>query len=53
MPIGVMRTGGLGFMFCETVDLALSCWVHGLASFTVKKLECLKQAFAVEYISME
>ena len=25
----------------------------GSASFTVKKLECLKQAYAVEYISME
>ena len=25
----------------------------GTASFTVKKLECLKQAYAVEYISME
>ncbi len=25
----------------------------GYPSFTVKKLECLKQAYAVEYISME
>ncbi len=25
----------------------------GPPSFTVKKLECLKQAYAVEYISME
>ena len=25
----------------------------GSPSFTVKKLECLKQAYAVEYISME
>ena len=25
----------------------------GTASFTVKKLECLKQAYAVEYISIE
>ena len=25
----------------------------GTPSFTVKKLECLKQAYAVEYISME
>ena len=25
----------------------------GSASFTVKKLECLKQAFCCEYISME
>ena len=25
----------------------------GTVSFTVKKLECLKQAYAVEYISME
>ena len=29
----------------------LSC--TGSASFTVKKLECLKQAFCCEYISME
>ena len=26
---------------------------RGYPSFTVKKLECLKQAYAVEYISME
>ena len=26
---------------------------QGTSSFTVKKLECLKQAYAVEYISME
>ena len=26
---------------------------RGSASFTVKKLECLKQAYASEYISME
>ena len=29
----------------------LSC--RGCPSFTVKKLECSKQAYAVEYISME
>ena len=27
--------------------------VRGCPSFTVKKLECSKQAYAVEYISME
>ena len=26
---------------------------RGYSSFTVKKLECSKQAYAVEYISME
>ncbi len=26
---------------------------RGCSSFTVKKIECSKQAFAVEYISME
>ena len=26
---------------------------RGSSSFTVKKLECSKQAYAVEYISME
>ena len=32
-------------------DICLS--TRGTASFTVKKLECLKQAFCCEYISME
>ena len=42
------------FIFCVVVYLALSCWVNVLTSFTVKKLECLKQALAIfEYISME
>ncbi len=31
--------------------IKLSC--RGCPSFTVKKLECSKQAYAVEYISME
>jgi hypothetical protein len=31
--------------------IKLSC--RGWPSFTVKKLECSKQAYAVEYISME
>ena len=33
-------------IFCEDVFLPLSWWLNRLASFTVKKLECLKQAFA-------
>ena len=33
-------------IFCEGVFLPLSWWLNMLASFTVKKLECLKQAFA-------
>ncbi len=38
----------LGWILC---GIELSC--RGCPSFTVKKLECSKQAFAVEYISME
>ncbi len=38
----------LGWNQC---GIKLSCW--GCPSFTVKKLECSKQAYAVEYISME
>ena len=32
---------------------ALICRSRGTTSFTVKKLECSKQAFCCEYISME
>jgi hypothetical protein len=35
----------------EPCGIRLSC--RGCPSFTVKKLECSKQAYAVEYISME
>ena len=39
-------------IFAESVcGINLSC--TGPASFTVRKLECSKQAYAVEYISME
>ncbi len=38
----------LGWNLC---GIWLSC--RGCPSFTVKKLECSKQAYAVEYISME
>ncbi len=38
----------LGLSLC---GIRLSC--RGCPSFTVKKLECSKQAYAVEYISME
>jgi hypothetical protein len=31
----------------------ISLFCRGCPSFTVKKLECSKQAYAVEYISME
>ncbi len=37
----------LGWILC---GIRLSC--RGCPSFTVKKLECSKQAYAVEYISM-
>ncbi len=38
----------LGWNLC---GIKLSC--RGCPSFTVKKLECSKQAYAVEYVSME
>ncbi len=45
----VLRGGAiLGWNLC---GIRLSC--RGCPSFTVKKLECSKQAYAVEYISME
>ena len=34
------------------VHLALTGWVALLASFTMSKLECSKQAFRLEYFSM-
>ncbi len=41
----------------EAPSLGGSCGIRlsrrGCPSFTVKKLECSKQAYAVEYISME
>ena len=43
-----LRWSILGWSQC---GIRLSCW--GCPSFTVKKLECSKQAYAVEYISME
>ena len=42
------RAAILGWNLC---GIRLSC--RGCPSFTVKKLECSKQAYAVEYISME
>ncbi len=38
----------LGWNLC---GIRLSC--RGCPSFTVKELECSKQAYAVEYVSME
>ena len=32
---------------------SISLFFRGCSSFTVKKLKCSKQAYAVEYISME
>jgi hypothetical protein len=43
-----LATAILGWNLC---GIRLSC--RGCPSFTVKKLECSKQAYAVEYISME
>ena len=34
-------------------EFEINLSARGTASFTVKKLECLKQAFCCEYISME
>ncbi len=49
-PIFLVPLGAaiLGWSLC---GIRLSC--RGCPSFTVKKLECSKQAYAVEYISME
>ena len=48
-PILVLSVAAiLGWNLC---GIRLSC--RGCPSFTVKKLECSKQAYAVEYISME
>ena len=47
--VPVIASGAiLGWNLC---GIRLSC--RGCPSFTVKKLECSKQAYAVEYISME
>ena len=43
-----MSRPSFGWNLC---GIRLSC--RGCPSFTVKKLECFKQAYAVEYISME
>ncbi len=45
---GTVGAAILGWNLC---GIRLSRW--GCPSFTVKKLECSKQAYAVEYISME
>ena len=56
----VVEAAGPHFVWCWAASsilgwnqcgIKLSCW--GCPSFTVKKLECSKQAYAVEYISME
>ena len=39
--------------FLVIACLALSCWAWQKPSFTVKKLECSKQTYVNEYISME
>ncbi len=44
----LLRLPILGRNLC---GIRLSC--RGCPSFTVKKLECSKQAYAAEYISME
>ena len=44
----LLGTAILGWILC---GIRLSR--RGCPSFTVKKLECSKQAYAVEYISME
>ena len=46
--VGLPSVAILGWNLC---GIRLSC--RGYPSFTVRKLECSKQAYAVEYISME
>ncbi len=48
LSVGDVRLVIFGWNPC---GIKLSC--GGCPSFTVKKLECSKQAYAVEYISME
>ena len=50
VQLALVLAGGtiFGWNLC---GIRLSC--RGCPSFTVKKLECSKQAYAVEYISME
>ncbi len=42
---------GAAILGCNLCGIRLSC--RGCPSFTVKNLECSKQAYAVEYVSME
>ena len=43
----------LSLAILEEIYTVIDLMVYGTSSFTVKKLECLKQAYAFEYISME
>ncbi len=49
--VRTIRTVGATILGWNQCGIRLSRW--GCPSFTVKKLECSKQAYAVEYISME
>ena len=48
VQFGILAASILGWILC---GIKLSC--RGCSSFTVKKLARSKQAYAVEYISME
>ncbi len=61
LVVGFVRVAGSGHLLSEQLAAAILGWnlcgirlsCRGCPSFTVKKLECSKQAYAVEYISME
>ncbi len=50
-PSWVSVLPGVAILGWNLCGIRLSC--RGCPSFTVKKLECSKQAYAVEYVSME
>ncbi len=61
LVVGLWLVLGSGHLLSAQLGAAILGWNlsgirlsgRGCPSFTVKKLECSKQAYAVEYISME
>jgi hypothetical protein len=51
LSVVLVELAGVAILGWNLCGIRLSC--RGCPSFTVKKLECSKQAYAVEYISME
>ena len=61
LVVGFVAYGGSRALVPERLAVAILGWnlcgirlsCRGCPSFTVRKLECSKQAYAVEYVSME